>query len=290
MIAKYGATKLIDFGVACPTQTNLHTAEGHIDGTLHYISPEQMEGGETDNRSDIYSFGTILYEMLTGAKTFPQESIAELLKQKTAHKFKSPHDYGTPVSVDLANIIHRCLKSAPTKRYQNTQELTESLKKLYESLTTQTPEDVLKNYFSGNENLIHTISSKTKTRRFIDKLKTLWPWGKSKTPKPLDKPKLLGISDKPKTEDANSNEIKTLWFLDKLKTLWALGRSKTPKPSNKPKISDKPKTPELLEKPKNETGHTRNTIAVGKNTTPLKSSHKKQRVNTSDGKNKRKKK
>jgi len=211
MITKLGAAKLIDFGVACPARANLHSsAEGNIDGTLHYLSPEQMKGSEADNRSDIYAFGAILYEMIAGAKTFPQESVAELLKRKFANKYKSFNDYGITVNADLTNIIHKCLKSSPAKRYQNTQDLADDLQKLHGSLTTQSPEDVLQSYFNGTGDFTPKDSIKTTwiTRLGIqEKLKRLWPLGKPMSPGTTvsDKPKTTGISDNAKTPETAEN-------------------------------------------------------------------------------------
>ncbi|MDR2577447.1 MAG: serine/threonine protein kinase [Chitinispirillales bacterium] len=172
MISNHGAVKLTDFGIARPTEASIHTIEGNIAGTMHYLSPEQMDGIDVDNRSDIYSFGTILYEMITGAKTFPQESITELMKQKSANKFKPLNEYGIPINAELVKIILRCLKFVPAKRYQSTQDLVGDLQKLNESLTAQVPRDILKNYFSGTEDTTDADSGKTKTRWIFGKLKT----------------------------------------------------------------------------------------------------------------------
>ncbi|HEX7509984.1 MAG TPA: serine/threonine-protein kinase, partial [Chitinivibrionales bacterium] len=75
MISSQGALKLMDFGIARPTEASLHTVEGNIVGTMQYLSPEQLDGIDVDHRADLYAFGAILYEMLTGTKTFPQETI-----------------------------------------------------------------------------------------------------------------------------------------------------------------------------------------------------------------------
>ncbi|MDR0331005.1 MAG: serine/threonine protein kinase, partial [Chitinispirillales bacterium] len=173
MITASGAVKLIDFGIARPTQASLHTMEGNIAGTMYYLSPEQMDGGEVDNRSDIYSLGTILYEMATGAKTFPQESITELMKRKSSNKFKSPHEFS--VNTNLANIIHRCLRRTPAKRYQHAQELADDLQKFCETMTRQAPTAILENFFSGAEEAIYADFGQAKTQRrsprkwFLDK-------------------------------------------------------------------------------------------------------------------------
>jgi len=172
MISKQGAVKLTDFGIARPTQASLHTVEGNIAGTMHYLSPEQMDGGTVDNRSDIYSFGAVLYEMVTGAKTFPQESITELMKQKSVNNFKPLDEYDIPVNEELAKIILRCLNFDPDKRYQRTKDLVSDLQKLNTLLTNQTPKEVLEDYFDKTENAGGTDSGKTKIQLIPGKLKT----------------------------------------------------------------------------------------------------------------------
>jgi len=273
MISKQGEVKLTDFGIARPAQTSLHTVVGNIAGTMHYLSPEQMNGEEVDNRSDIYSFGTILYEMITGAKTFPQGSIIDLMKQKSANKFKSPSEYGIPINPDLVKIILRCLKFAPAKRYQSTQELVNDLKELNDSLTKRMPREVVENYLNGIEDANLADSGKTKQ---------LWILGKPKTAEQSTKQKPSEVSDKPETPEPEPDEkpqpanVKTTdkpeavsvpktskvagkptiwarllqtilfvprWIRDKIKTA---GSSAKPKPV---KTSTKPKSAKLSDKP-----------------------------------------
>ncbi|MCL2218439.1 MAG: serine/threonine protein kinase [Chitinispirillia bacterium] len=147
MFSKHGDIKLTDFGIARPTQASLHTKEGNIVGTLHYLSPEQMEGAGTDQRSDIYSFGAILYEMATGSKTFPQESITELMRRRADNSYKKLSDYGAPISSELANIITRCLKANPNERYHDIRSLIRELQETYSSMTDIPPQTALANFY-----------------------------------------------------------------------------------------------------------------------------------------------
>jgi len=147
MFSKHGNIKLTDFGIARPAQASLHTTEGNIVGTLHYLSPEQMEGREVDHRSDIYSLGAILYEMTTGTKTFPQESLTELLKRRAANSFRKLSDYGFPVNSALANLITRCLELDPRDRYPDAHSLIKELQKVHAALTGLTPQAVLANFY-----------------------------------------------------------------------------------------------------------------------------------------------
>lgn len=146
LISKDGDVKLTDFGIARPAEASLHTLEGNIVGTLHYLSPEQMEGEEVDCRTDIYSFGTILYEMLTGAKTFPQERISSLMKNRMLNKFKKPAEFEFPVSTNLSRIALRCLEIQPQKRYESARKLLSELEKIHFKLTSSQPESVISDY------------------------------------------------------------------------------------------------------------------------------------------------
>jgi hypothetical protein len=140
MFSKLGEIKLTDFGIARPAQASLHTREGNIVGTLHYLSPEQMEGSEVDQRSDVYSLGTLIYEMVTGAKTFPLESMTELLKHRAANSFRKPSDCNVPVNPALSKIIMRCLEHDPRDRYQSAASLLADLRKAHAATTSLSPE------------------------------------------------------------------------------------------------------------------------------------------------------
>ena len=151
LISKRSEIKLTDFGIARPAQTSLHTIDGNIVGTLHYLSPEQLAGGKIDPRSDIYSLGAILYEMATGAKTFPQKSITELTMHRAANSFKSPCEYDTPVTPAISNIILKCLNASPQERYLNAAELIRDLRNAYAEIAPKTaPQKTLREFFSGN--------------------------------------------------------------------------------------------------------------------------------------------
>jgi tetratricopeptide (TPR) repeat protein len=242
MISTNGTVKLTDFGIARPAEASLHTMEGNIAGTMHYLSPEQMDGGKVDNRSDIYSFGTILYEMLTGVKTFPQGSITELMKQKSLNKFKSLNEFGFSINADLVKIILRCLKLTPDKRYQHTQDLVNDLHKLNESLTKLTPKNILKNYYDGIKTVINTDSGKSKTRRFFDILRM---------PITPDKPKTPESTEMPEPEDINDEQASAV-IPDESKIETPVETAKTAEPAFEPvplAIPDNPTATEPAVKP-----------------------------------------
>jgi serine/threonine protein kinase len=132
MLTKSG-TKLLDFGlanlvpnsnVALSTMTEMDiTAEGTIVGTLHYMAPEQVQGKEADARSDIFSLGTILYELLTGQKAFdgknPVSVVAAILNREP-DPFEKLND---PKSKALDYVIRKCIAKNPDDRFQSAHDL-----------------------------------------------------------------------------------------------------------------------------------------------------------------------
>src|SRR5467141_4411439 len=141
MLTPSGA-KLLDFGLAKPavapasvatltaaaSQTTPMTQEGTIVGTFQYMSPEQVEGKELDGRSDIFSFGAVLYEMLTGQRAFPgksQLSVASAILEKEPAPISSDKPMTTPA---LDHTIRRCLAKEPEGRWQTARDLALELK------------------------------------------------------------------------------------------------------------------------------------------------------------------
>jgi Tol biopolymer transport system component len=127
MVAADGRVKVVDFGIAKlvdrssatdDTRTGL-TADGVILGTTPYMSPEQIEGGQVDARSDIFSFGCLLYEMLCGRRPFedksPLATMARILKEEP-----TPLPQLAPsVPSEVAKIVARCLRKDPVRRFQH---------------------------------------------------------------------------------------------------------------------------------------------------------------------------
>jgi serine/threonine protein kinase len=161
MISKHGDLRLMDFGIARPTEASLHTVEGNIVGTMQYLSPEQMDGVDVDARADVYSFGAILYEMLTGTKTFPQETITNLMKRKIMNDYRKFDDFDFSVPQSLAKIAQKCLQLDKSDRYASAKVLLDELEEAHASLTPASPEAVLKSYLDDPS----SISSAAGRRR-----------------------------------------------------------------------------------------------------------------------------
>jgi tetratricopeptide (TPR) repeat protein len=160
MISKHGDLRLMDFGIARPTEASLHTVEGNIVGTMQYLSPEQMDGVDVDGRADVYSFGAILYEMLTGTKTFPQDTITNLMKKKIMNEYRKFEQFDFSVPQVLAKISQKCLQLDKENRFANASELLEGLEEAHQALTSDTPESVLKAYLKNPSSISSHAASK----------------------------------------------------------------------------------------------------------------------------------
>jgi serine/threonine protein kinase/tetratricopeptide (TPR) repeat protein len=130
MIDKEGNARIMDFGIARSIEAEGITEVGTIIGTPEYMSPEQVEGEEADTRSDIYSSGVILYEMVTGRVPFEGDKpLSVALKQKTETPL-NPREVNDQIPEDLSSIILRCMEKDKGKRYQSVGELLSGLSKI----------------------------------------------------------------------------------------------------------------------------------------------------------------
>ncbi len=130
-----GNARIMDFGIARSTKTKGITGPGAMIGTPEYMSPEQVDGKEADQRSDIYSLGIIIYEMLTGQVPFEGETpLSIAVKQKT-EPLPDPKKWNPQIPNDLNLIIHRCLEKSAEKRYQNAEEMLLELKNIEKGKT-----------------------------------------------------------------------------------------------------------------------------------------------------------
>ncbi len=136
MIDKEGNVRIMDFGIARSTKDKGITGEGVIIGTPEYMSPEQVEGKEADQRSDIYSMGIILYEMLTGAPPFEGDTpFAVGVKQKNDVP-QDPKKINPQIPDDLGRLILQCLEKEKDRRPQTADDVLCSLGKIESGIST----------------------------------------------------------------------------------------------------------------------------------------------------------
>jgi tetratricopeptide (TPR) repeat protein len=130
MIDENGNAKIMDFGIARSLKEKGITGAGVMIGTPEYMSPEQVEGKEVDQRSDIYSLGVILYEMVTGRVPFEGDTALTIAVKHKTEEPKNPKEFNTQLADDLVHVILRCLDKDKSKRYQSVDELRSELENI----------------------------------------------------------------------------------------------------------------------------------------------------------------
>jgi len=136
MIDREGNVRIMDFGIARSLKVKGLTGAGAVIGTPEYMSPEQIEGQEVDSRSDIYSLGIILYEMMTGRVPFEGDTFLSIaVKQKTEHP-QNPRELNAQIPDDLNRLILRCLEKNKEKRYQKAEDILADLARIEKGIPT----------------------------------------------------------------------------------------------------------------------------------------------------------
>ena len=135
-----GVVKILDFGVAKLTRGTNVTKEFATVGTVHYMSPDQLTGKEIDQRTDIWSLGVVLYEMLTANLPFKQDSMQSIMYSIVNDNPLPPSELSDDVPRPLERIILRCLRKEQEDRYQSVEFLLKDLKKILDGLRKDSQE------------------------------------------------------------------------------------------------------------------------------------------------------
>jgi serine/threonine protein kinase/Tfp pilus assembly protein PilF len=136
MIDREGNVRIMDFGIARSLESKGITGAGVMIGTPEYMAPEQVEGKDIDQRSDIYSLGIILYEMVTGRVPFEGKTFFTVGMKHKSEVPQDPMELNTQISDDMSRVILKCLEKDKEKRYQSADELLAELERLEQGLPT----------------------------------------------------------------------------------------------------------------------------------------------------------
>jgi serine/threonine-protein kinase len=117
----------MDFGISKVAREEVKSSTEHALGSVHYISPEQAQGQSTDEKSDIYSLGCVLYEMLTGQKPFDNDNPVTVALMHSKDIAPSPRSINPDIPVGLEQIITKAMEKEPSKRYQSADEMIQAL-------------------------------------------------------------------------------------------------------------------------------------------------------------------
>ena len=137
MVTDRGHAKVMDFGLAEIAGETLHTREGSTLGTVAYMSPEQARGEQVDQRTDLWSFGVVLYEMLSGRMPFTGDKEASILYSVVHEEAKSLKDVCPGLSSEVQQIVNRALKKDVKARYASAAEMGKDLRRYRDNLKAE---------------------------------------------------------------------------------------------------------------------------------------------------------
>lgn len=168
MLNKNGVVKLMDFGIASPTEASFHTMEGTVLGTLQYLSPEQLEGKKLDIKTDIYSLGVTMYEIVCGHLAFPERNVHKLMMDKLKGRFKPLEEYDIKMPARLRRLIYRAMQHDRKARISNAETLLSELDKVHQSLTADTPEKIMSDFMANEDGEKIIVKTRRRLpRRFV---------------------------------------------------------------------------------------------------------------------------
>ena len=126
IISKDGKVKVTDFGIAKAATSN--TITSNVMGSVHYTSPEQARGGYSDEKSDIYSLGITMFEMLTGRVPFNGDTTVAIAIKHIQEEMPSPREFVPEIPIAVEQIVLKCCQKSPDRRYQKISDVIADLK------------------------------------------------------------------------------------------------------------------------------------------------------------------
>jgi serine/threonine protein kinase/tetratricopeptide (TPR) repeat protein len=136
MVDREGNARIMDFGIARSLRTKGITDTGMVVGTPEYMSPEQVEGTQVDQRSDIYSLGVILFEMVTGKVPFDGDTPLSIAVKHTTTAAPDPRELNRQIPEELSRVILRCMEKDKRARYQSAEDLLARLTQVEQGIST----------------------------------------------------------------------------------------------------------------------------------------------------------
>jgi serine/threonine protein kinase/lipopolysaccharide biosynthesis regulator YciM len=210
MIDKEGNAKIMDFGIARSLTGKGITGVGVMIGTPEYMSPEQVESKEIDQRSDIYSLGVILYEMVTGRVPFEGDTPYSIGVKHKSELPRNPKEINPQISDDLNRMILKCLEKEKDKRYQSAGELRSELENIERGMPTTDRVIPERKPLTSKEitvtfGLKKLLVPALALIAVVTIAVVIWkPWSKkAPTPLPSDKPSLAVVYFENNTGDEN---------------------------------------------------------------------------------------
>ncbi len=151
LLSRKGWVRLTDFGIATPVDVSMHTPDGSIVGSLHYIAPEQLRGDSVDARADMFSFGCVLYEMFAGNRAFPDSRLARLIPQRLANTYSPLREGRGGIPRSLTGLVRRCMAADPGKRPSEFRSIRKTLESIYEKWTDSAPEETIEKFLNAKD-------------------------------------------------------------------------------------------------------------------------------------------
>jgi hypothetical protein len=142
LLTRRGQAVITDFGIAQIVGATQHTAAGALMGTLNYIAPEQGLEGQSDARSDIYSLGIVLYEMLTQRTPFDADTPLAILMKHLRDPLPLPRQVNPDIPEPLERVVLKALAKGPEDRYQRPEEMAQALRTAAEESEIEVPERI----------------------------------------------------------------------------------------------------------------------------------------------------
>ena len=169
MITEDGRVKVTDFGIARAATASTVTNTSNVIGSVHYFSPEQARGGYTDEKSDIYSLGIVIYEMATGKVPYEGDSPISVALKHIQEDILPPRSINPTIPVSLENIIMKCVQKSQLDRYNNASELLRDLRKVKYSIDNKNMEDTA---FIESTQIIPVVENEGKDNMKEERKKT----------------------------------------------------------------------------------------------------------------------